>query len=190
MSEQVSSPKEVASIEDSRRIAKEIYDLYKDKLEGYAPEEVDGIKTKFGQYPNLVEEYLRDMPDEVQSHFWAHGITRGDKLDQLTSVISVLSNSAIRGDTAKLRGSGFIDAWTQGGFVILSKKDQFLMPRNPTLIKLGDHTYTGEPIKAARVDVGATVVNDEFIWIVEELRKRFPNMRILKPSELPAYLSQ
>ncbi len=190
MSEKIPKPAEqITPLEQSRKEAEEIYNQHKDQLEGYAPREIDGIKTVFGQYPNLIDEYLRNVPKEIQSHFWAHGIARGDKLEQLTAAISILENKAICGDTSRLAGSGYIDAWTQGGFLLLSNKDGELIPKDRTIIILGENPRTQEPIKAVKIKFGALVANDQFYWVVGDLKKMFPDLKILYPHELLEYLS-
>ena len=184
----------IVNHEDCRKEAEELYNKFKEQIELQINQPIDDIYQMGEPYPKLIEHYLESVPKEIQSHYWAHGITKGRSLDQLASAISVLRNKAIVGDTARLRGSGFQDAWTHGNFVVISKKDMGLIlgetpeERKKQIINLGKKRYSENDITAIRVDVGAIVVNAEFYPLVEELRKRFPEVKILYARELSDYL--
>ena len=187
----------IVDIDSCRKEAEELYAEFKDQIESQIDQPVDGVRQMGEPYPNLIEHYLESVPADIQSHFWAHGITRGDKLNKLTALISVLRNNAIVGDSARLRNSGFQDAWTHGSFLIISKKDTNLTlgetfeERRHQRIILGKKSkFSDLDLMAIKVTPGAIAINGEFYPIVEELRRRFPYTNILYAKELPEYLSK
>lgn len=181
--------------DECRKEAEELYIQFKEQIESQINQPVDGITQMGEPYPKLFEHYLVSVPEDIQSQYWAHGVTRGRALDQLAATLSILRNKAIVGDTSRLRKSGFQDAWTDGGFLLISKKDNELIPgktpeeRARHRVVLGKKSaYSVDDVLAIKVDIGAIVVNAEFYPLVEELRKRFPETKILYARGLSEYL--
>ena len=91
------------------------------------------------------------------------------KIGQLAAVLNILSTGEIKGYWAPLKNSGYINAYTSGPFLILSHKYKTLM-------------------SGQKQSIGAVVVNAEFYPLVEKLKKIFPDMNIIKASEMYDYM--
>ena len=176
MTEKIPQPKQIISPEQSRK-------------------EVDGVEVTHSDYPGLIEHFVRQVPEEQLKRFWGHGITRGRDIDQLSSALNLLENKVMVGDSSQLK-SVFQSAWTEGPFLVISEKDESLVlgktfeERGKNVIKIGEHRYTGEDVKAIKINIGAFVIDAKFYPLVEELRKRFPDVNIIYARDLPAYLSK
>lgn len=195
MVETIPQPKPIISPEQSRKEAEELLAQHEQELLDNMYKEVDGVEATYRDYPNLIEHFIKQVPEEQLKKFWGHGITRGRDIDQLAAAINILENKAMRGDSAQLK-SVWQSAWTDGPFLVISVADKPLVPgetfeeRGKNVIKIGEHRYTGEDIKAIKIDIGALVVNAKFYPLVEDLRKRFPDVNIIYARDLPAYLSK
>ncbi len=185
----------VISQENCRREAQELLNKHQAEIISNIGQEVDGVKPFGEPYPNLLEENLRSIPPEILSRYWSHGITRRDDLDQLTAGISILHNSFIKGDTARLANSGHIDAYPDGSFLLVSKKDKSLIPgetfedRKAQRVILGERS-DGSPDAAIKVEIGALIVNTKFYPLVEDLRLKFPGIEILYARQVAEYFSR
>lgn len=195
MTEKIPQPKQVISPEQSRKEAEELLAQHEQELLDNMYKEVDGVEATYRDYPSLIEHFIRQVPEEQLRRFWGHGITRGRNIDQLSSALNLLENKVMIGDSAQLK-SVFQSAWTDGPFLVISEKDRALVPgetfeeRSKNLVKIGVHRYTGEDIKAIKINIGAFVVDAKFYPFVEDLRKRFPDVNIIYARDLPAYLSK
>jgi hypothetical protein len=178
--------------EQCRQIAEEIYGRYEKELLEHQEEPVDGDKGWYANNRGVIENHLARFSPEVLHEYWGHGVTRGNKLDRLTAAVSILSDGAMKGDSAPLAASGYVNAYTDGDFLAISRQGKQLMEygedRRPIFISLGENEYTGREIKAVKINPGALVVNAYFYPIVEELRSRFPQANILYANELPEYI--
>jgi hypothetical protein len=180
--------------EECREIAEEIYGKYERELLEHQEQPVDGDSGWRATGRGVIENHLKQFSPETLHDYWGHGVTRGNKLDRLTAAISILSDGAMKGDSAPLADSGYVNAYTDGDFLALSHKGKQLMEydenRRPIFISLGENEYTGREIKAVKINPGAFVVNAWFYPIVEELRSRFPQATILYANELPDYIKK
>jgi len=197
MSEKFPQPKPIINPEQSRKEAAELMASHQKEIEDIAYTEVDGVDGNYGHdgYPNLIAHFTREVPEEQLQRFWGHGITRGRVLDQLTAAINILENRAMIGDSAQLKSS-WQSTWTDGPFLVISEKDKALVlgntheERGRNLLTIGANPYTGEDVRAIKINIEALVVNAKFYPLVEDLRKRFPDVNIIYARDLPAYLSQ
>ena len=195
MTEKIPQPKQIISPEQSRKEAEELLASHEQEILDNMYKEVDGVEVTHSDYPGLIEHFVRQVPEEQLKRFWGHGITRGRDIDQLSSALNLLENKVMVGDSSQLK-SVFQSAWTEGPFLVISEKDESLVlgktfeERGKNVIKIGEHRYTGEDVKAIKINIGAFVIDAKFYPLVEELRKRFPDVNIIYARDLPAYLSK
>ncbi|HEY4474663.1 MAG TPA: hypothetical protein VJC06_01955 [Candidatus Paceibacterota bacterium] len=195
MKEETPQLKQVVSPEQSRKESEELLALHEQELLDNMNKEVDGVEAIYRDYPSLIEHFIKQVPEEQLQRFWGHGITRGRNVDQLSSALNLLENKVMIGDSAQLK-SVFQSAWTDGPFLVISEKDKSLViggtfeECGKNLVKIGIHRYTGEDIRAIKINIGAFVVDAKFYPLVKDLRKRFPNVNIIYARDLPTYLSK
>lgn len=193
MSEQIPIPGErpVMSEQECRRIAEDLYARYQRELLENRSRPVDGNKWWYASGQGVIEDHLQQFPPEVLNHYWGHGVTKGSELDHLTAAISILANGAIRGSTAPLRSSGYVDAYTNGSFFVISRKGGQLIERGddrmPLFVAVKGDESTPET-RAIKINPGAVIVNAQFYPLVEELRRMFPGQNILYANQLPEYI--
>lgn len=174
--ENQSVPATHTTFEQSLGIARQLYAEFEPVIRANLDKEIDGVKET-SDYPNLIRHFLREIPDEELERYIGHGITKtsgvveNPRIGQLTALLNILATGEIKGSWAPLKNSGYIDAYTSGPFLILSRRDENL-------------------ISGQRQSIGVAVINAEFYPIVERLREFFPNMNIIKASELPAYIHE
>lgn len=189
--EKPAPPKATLPEHESREIAKELYAQYEKVLTENLFE-----SGRTGQ--NLeIQNVLEKIPSETLHNYWGHGITKGQLEDHLAAAISILANKALKGSWAPLAASGYVDAYQKGSFLVISHRNDRpgkdnLAERgpngNPVFVSLGEHQYTGEDIRAAKINMGAFVVNDYFEPLIHELRARFPEAPIISAAELEDYI--
>lgn len=179
--------RKIVSFEQSLELATKLYAEFEPAIRANLQKEMDGVK-EYADYPNLIRYFLKKVPDEVAEQFVGHGITKTsgviDKptLGQLAAVLNIMANQVVKGDWGAVRNSGYINAYDSGPFLILSKKGKNLGLKR---ISDSDGRYIGP-----NVDIGAVAVNAKFYPMVEKLRELFPDMNIIKASELPDYMRE
>jgi hypothetical protein len=168
-------------VEESRKAAHGLLEKYNSQILSQQLKDVNGwgnrIESDF--YQNAIRHYLKEQPEEVLKQYWGHGVKRGEEEDRLTVLLNILSNSAIKGDCGQLVSS-YISAYDDGDFLLILDKDRPFPPR------LQDGTMARNQI-GLKVNIGVLVVNTRFYPLVEELKKIFPNRKIIKANELPEY---
>lgn len=186
--------KPILGEEECRRIADDLYARYRKELLENHNKPIDGNKWWYATGKGVIEDHIRQFTPEVLNHYWGHGITKGNEIDHLAAAISILANDAMRGSAAPLYHSGYVDAYTDGSFLIISHKGDQLIKRDenkrPQFVFLGENKSTGEGAKAIKINPGAFVVNAVFYPLVEELRRMFPDSNILYANQLPAYIRE
>jgi hypothetical protein len=175
--------KKFVSTEESKKIAQELLSKYESEISAQAYKDINGWNQSFvtEQYQNAIEYYMREIPKETLEHYYGHGITRGRDLEWLTAALNVLSNEGVRGDVSKLVGSGFIDAYTHGSFLVILKKDDAFPGGKP---QKPDETGL------FKINLGALIVNTKFYPLIDEMRRMFPKRTIIKANEIPHYFEQ
>lgn len=180
--------------EECRKIAEDLYVRYQDKLLENRNKPIDGNKWWYATGRGVIEDHLQQFTPEVLSHYWGHGITRGNEIDHLAAAVSILANKAIKGSTAPLYHSGYVDAYTDGSFLVISHKGDHLVERDqdkkPSFTSLGENRSTGEEVRAVKINPGAFVVNANFYPLVDELRRMFPEVNVLYANQLPEYIKR
>lgn len=177
---------EIVSFEESLYLAKELLVKYQKQIEKNLYEDVDGWGEDYEScYQNSIGHFLEEVPEELLERFDGHGMTKNSEINRLAGALNVLANKAIKGECGHLK-SRHIPAYTHGDFLIVSKIDKGLpithikdSRKQPIFNKIG---WTA--------DIGAFVVNTHYYPIVEELKKKFPDVNIIRANELKEYLLQ
>jgi hypothetical protein len=178
---------------ESYKLAKELLEKYKDQLieKEYENEDIDDV---IGSNQSI-KKFLEKIPDEIKAKYRGHGITKGNETDQLAAMINIAQNKCIVGAEGNLAftGRGISGAYKNGYFLVISKLDKHLLKRKLHLIKGPSSMFEGNKIQqsdengereASEADIGAIVVNLKFYPLVEELRKLFPDIKIIKANEI------
>lgn len=162
--------------------AKILFAKYKDEIRANLQVDMEGA-TALSDYVNLIGHYLKKIPTEIQEHYYGHGITRNGVLDRLAAAIAILENNVIKGDFAALENSGYINAYKDSDFLVLSKKDQ----------RLDVKDAEGKQVRWNKcwvANIGAFVVNSRFYPMVDELKQLYPDVNIIRPRELQKYFEE
>jgi hypothetical protein len=138
-----------------------------------------------------IEDAVQKLPSEVLNKYWGHGVARGPVEHQIAAVLNILQNNAFVGSTARLAGSGYVDAYTHGGFLAISHKDQYLAPCDtpdkPQRVKF-KYLNSEEEKWGLRMKLGALVVADRLAVLIKPLRQLYPDANIISTTELPEYI--
>ena len=179
---------EIVPFKQSLELATKLYAEFEPAIRANLQKEVGGVRDGFKDYPNLIEHFLKLVPDDIAEKFVGHGITKtsgvieNPTIGQLAAVLNIMANQIVKGDWGAVRNSGYIDAYDSGPFLILSKKGKGLgLKRIPD----SEGRYAGP-----NVDIGAVAVNAQFYPMIEKLRELFPNMNIIRANELPDYMKE
>lgn len=173
--------------EQSIELAKNLLEKYRGEIKTNQGKDIDGFDNGnvYSDYQKSIIHFLEQVPKEIQALYTGHGITRGSELEKLAAAISIIANKSIRGDTGQLKDSIYLDTYTKGDFVVLSRKGENLVDLNPDETGRNVPSFNFE--KAWQANIGAFVIDVKYYPLVEELRKRFPNVNIIRANELPNY---
>lgn len=185
-----SLPKYEQVFVDNEKYRKLAHELYQAHLQEII--EVENQNDPMHPAPTI-QDGLKKINPEILSGYMGHGITRGNDENQIASIINILENSAVTGDIGTLAKSGYIDAYSHGGFlVIFSKSDTQAYLKK-----------TSEERKYSRLEVVskdndtryalkfvplAVVCSDRLSPLAEPLQNMFPAAKILQSTELPAFI--
>jgi hypothetical protein len=157
----------------------------------------DSIYDTKNTFPPVYElrDKLKKLSPELLATFWGHGITRGTVEQQIAAVLSVIENSAISGDIGRLAGSGYIDAYTHGCFLVILDPiviaEYFAKTsaqrRRDTIVELVNQD--GSIKRAMLLKPLAIVTNTHTDSLVPDLKKLYPNCTILTSDEVVDFLS-
>lgn len=175
-----SGPEEILVDEDSlQRAATDLFEQHRDEI----------LRPDHDR--RSIARALEQFPDEVLHGYWGHGVTRGGEIGNLAAALSMLQHNAFIGSSARLAGSGYVDAWSHGDFLALSKKDAMLSPSlaNNKPQRVAFKFKSGQVKYGLRMDLGALVVSDQFVPIIESMRMMFPQANIIPAAELANYIN-
>jgi hypothetical protein len=177
---------------DNEKYRKLAHELYQAHLQ-----EIIEVENQYDPTHPIptIQEGLNKIDPEVLSSYMGHGITRGNDETQIASVINIMENNAVRGGIGALAKSGYIDAYSHGGFlVIFSKSDtqayskktfeEKKCSRLEVVSKDGD---TGYALKFTPL---AVVCSGQLSPLAEPLQKMFPTVKILRPNELSKFIME
>ncbi len=184
--EESSGSKELVSFEESLKIAHDLLEKYGDAMKSQYGQDIDGWEgLVFKDYQKSIGHYIETMPDDVLKHFSAHGITRYSIEDRLAGALNILANKAIKGECGSLeRNRGQFGAYTSGDFLVVSKPDK---PLPMTEEKDGRQQSVFNEV-GWMAEIGAFIVDTKYYPMVNELRRMFPDVNIIKANQLPEYL--
>ncbi|HOY14299.1 MAG TPA: hypothetical protein PLY70_14220 [Saprospiraceae bacterium] len=126
----------------------------------------DGVFSSEGWFNNILNNYCNQ---EDLERFVAHGITKGDDDTKLFALLSILHTGHIKGDCAKIRKSGYIDAYTNGAFTLISPIDENLWKEN-------------------KLNVGVIVAAPRFVPLIPFFKSFFPSFKLIEASDFPAWI--
>lgn len=182
----------IVPFKQSLELAIKLYAEFELAMRANLQKEMDGVREA-KDYPNLIRHFLKQIPDDIAEQFMGHGITKTSGVienptpGQLAALLNIMANHAIKGDWGEIRNSGYINAYDSGPFLILSKKGKNLGLKRILDSEGKDRGWEQNEI-GPLVDIGAVVVNAQFYPMVERLRDLFPDINIIKASELPDYM--
>lgn len=172
------------SWQESLELSKKLWEKYKEEIFANYEKDVDNLGEMWiPQYQKSTDIFLDKIPEEIQEHYWGHGVTRGDDFEVVASVLNIMANKFMKGDSAPLAGVGAYGPWTSADFFVISKADK------PLYLEGSENDIRGEDgrTKATKVDIGAIVVDVKYYPMVEELRQMYPDVNIIKANQIPEY---
>jgi hypothetical protein len=169
------------SYEHSLEVAREIWKGYKEQIRVATITNPDPEVSRFKEN-EAIRHFLRKVPEDIQQRFTAHGITKREPVEQLAALLNVCINKAMKGMYGPLRSEPY-SAYTHGLALIVSKPGKSLGIKDANQKQIWN-----EVIKGIQIDIGAVVLNSSFYPLYDELKKRFPEVNIIKANQLPGYL--
>lgn len=175
------------TFEESMEIAKKLSEKYKTQIEENLYKDIDNWGEPYTDYQKSIEHFLKEVPEDTLKHFQGHGITKKSTLDQLAGALNILANKSIKGWCGPLEGStqGY-NAYRRGFFLIISNFDKplasFKKDNNENIPETNEIGWLA--------DIGAFVIDTKYYPIVEELKKMFPEVNIIKANELTQYFKK
>ena len=169
------------SYKESCLLARDLLLKYeKDILNNYYGKDVDNLGgIQESDYRDAITYFMNKIDNTTRKLYSGHGVVpREDEVYQLGAGLNILANKRIIGSIGHLdKEQGFNSAWTRNvDFFILSKKEKPLRVETQTSSKNG-----------WKADIGAFVVNTHFYALVDEFKKMFPDINIIKANELEKY---
>ena len=182
----------VVSYKESLELAKSLLEKYKNEILQNRDKDVDGFDNGelYTDFQKSIKHFMIEIPEDIKKHYSGHGITRNSGLDQLAGFLNIAANKAIKGYCGLIVGSDGYNAYTHGDFIILSKKDINLPVKEFSSKSREEESVFIEIDNgnlAWKANIGAMVVDVKYYPLVEELKKMFPEINIIKANELPKY---
>ncbi len=169
------------SYRESCLLARDLLQKYKQEImDKYFMKDVDNLGGfQESEYRDSITYFMNKIDNSERKLFSGHGvIPREDEVYQLGAGLNILANKRITGSVGHLdKEQGFNAAWTRNAdFFVLSKKGKTLRSEAQSESKNGWNA-----------DIGAFVVNTHFYALVDEFKKMFPDINIIKANELENY---
>lgn len=173
------------SPEQSMAIAHELYT--KHQAEITEARNASGIPDE----PLSNDTALHRLPNEIKKQYWGHGILRKNDEANLGAAISIIQNSAIIGSVGPMSG-GMPNCYTEAELFFISHKgSQMFVPGadgRPERVSFGKRHPSNEDVVGIKVVFGALIVSGRFAPVVDDLRKMYPDVKILRPEEIDGYI--
>ena len=159
--------------------------LYKNKIlemKKYKVYDVEGGME--GPWQNGMYHFMSLIKPEVLERFFGHGITRGNEIDRVAALHSIINNSMIKGDAGLLANSGHVNAFI-APIMIISYVDQPLMSKN--FYEANPQEIQRIPYIGWKANIGAIVLDVKYYPLINEFKKIAPKYNFIKSEDLPAY---
>lgn len=169
---ELSTKPDFVPYETSLAQANELYEKYW--------EQIAIQKRESDPYGHALADIISQIPGDTLKHFEGHGITRGTAEENIAALINIITNKTVKGWAASL-GHGGYNAWTHGDFLVVSKPDVSIAPRE------GGKVRTNE--MGMEIDIGGIIVGPKMTPLVDELRRLFPDVDIIRAAEASEYLT-
>jgi hypothetical protein len=183
-----------APYNESFELATKLLEKYKERIQNEQcdNEEMDEV---FGE-KEAIAKFVNLLPEDILKKYEGHGITRNSEIEQLAAAINIAQNKTIMGWKGKLKTSQ-CRSYTMGSFLILSPYNQSLNKDKSIFHKIkgnkiGKGTIIGSNQNGERLaweaNIGVIVVNTRLYPLVDELRKMFPDIKIIRANELTKHI--
>lgn len=145
----------------------------------------------FFRYNEAIYRFLEEVPDEITTRFWAHGVTREAGIGNLAAVMSIIETGQIAGYSAII-GGDHGGAWTDGDALIVSKIDQSLFKEDSKgeLIRHEIVGNDGQITVMCEADIGAVILNDRLYPLADELKTMYPDVKIIRADEMKSFFEE
>lgn len=191
--EEGTESREFLSYEKALEKSDYLLDKYKSQMKANLQKDVDGWyggeENTRGGYQRSIEHYIKEeIPREILSHYYGHGVTRGGYRDHMAALLCMATNKSIKGDASPLtkKDAVYIPAYIEAEILALSPKDISMQPRIKGKHGMSEPVFN--PDQSWKANIGAIAVDVHYYPLVEELRHMFPNVNIIRANELPNYL--
>jgi hypothetical protein len=175
---------EKLSYQEARKIASKLLEKYEQQIKANIAVDVDNLRgLVFEDYQDSIQHFLDSISSEDRGHYSGHGIIRGDVIDRLAAALSIMANKSISGDAGPISRRGQLCAFTRGvDFLIISKFNQSLIKKEGEDIVFDDQGNW-------KAEIGAVVVNTHFYPMIDEFKKMYPDVNIIKANQLPDFFA-
>lgn len=169
---------------ESLELAEELLAKYKTAMNNISYKEIEGYEPQ-NNYDKSIKHYLSNVPDNIRERFQAHGILqRQGYLETFAGALNILANESIKGYCGSLsKKDSQFGSRTHGDFLVISRIDKQLSIKDDSQKAISNEI-------GWRADIGAFVIDTRFYPLIDELKILFPDVNIIKASELPAYLNK
>jgi hypothetical protein len=176
--------KNLTTFAESMELANDLLNRHGDEIRSQMGKDIDGWGEPYTDWQKSISHFITGTSEDILKRFVGHGITRKDGVNQLAAALNILANKSIKGECGRLGGSGGYHAYNSGDFIVISKLDFNL----PVTVETNGEQETKFNEIGWLANIGAFVVDTKYYSIVEELKKMFPEVNIIRANELPKYL--
>ncbi|MFH1428048.1 MAG: hypothetical protein ABIG60_06035, partial [Patescibacteria group bacterium] len=169
----------------SLELAEKLFAKYESRIRDNMGKDIDGWGEPYTEYQKSIYHFLEKIPNDILERFQGHGIIRKSTFDQLAGALNILANKSIKGECGRLGGEIYgYGAYKGGDFLVISKIDKGL----PITEERDGRQQSVFNEIGWIADIGAFVIDTEYYPMVEELKRIFPDVNIIKANELTEYL--
>lgn len=151
----------------------------------------EGRGYNFFGFNEAIYRFLKEVPDEITTRFWAHGVTREAGIGNLAAVMSIIETNQVAGYSGII-GGGQYGAWDNGDALIVSKIDQPLFKEDSEgeTIRHEIIGNDGQITDVCEADIGAVILNDRLYPLADELKTMYPDVKIIRADEMKSFFEE
>ena len=172
----------ILDIDKYKKMACQLEEKHREEIEVDECDYIDCLRKE-----ETIGFSLGQFPREMLEHYVGHGVRNTDY--PVAAIISILENNVFIGEVGHLvAGFENCPAYTTGSLLIISHKNKSLAQEGTrgASVKMGDKSMFG-----TKIDPGvAFVCNLPVNSLVEDLRKMFPHVKILRANEIASYFNE